>query len=47
MIGEKLSIRLFSLIYIQWEFFVASNSMIDDIDNWSMSQLKAATEGFR
>ncbi len=36
MIGEKLPIGLFSLIYIQWEFLIASNDMIDDVDDWSM-----------
>ncbi len=36
MIGRKLPIGLFSLIYIQWEFFITSNDMIDDVDDWSM-----------
>ncbi len=36
MIGGKLTIGLFSLIYIQWEFFITSNDMIDDVDDWSM-----------
>ncbi len=26
----------FSLIYIQWEFFITSNDMIDDVNDWSM-----------
>ncbi len=44
MIGGKMSIGLFSLIYIQWEFFIASNDMIDDVDDWSMYVMSALNQ---